>query len=71
MVITKEQIERFFDQHCTKEEAAKVVWYLEENPQVLRKYIMQDWTETDGQTPLPAAASNQMLSAIRQASSVV
>jgi len=66
MVITSEQIERFFDQHCTKEEAEQIARYLEENPQVLRKYIMQDWTETDGQTPLPAATSNLMLSAIRQ-----
>jgi transmembrane sensor len=66
MVITKEQIERFFDQHCTKEEAERIARYLEENPQVLRKYIMQDWTEADEQATLPADTSNQMLSAIRK-----
>ncbi len=65
MLITKEQIERFFDRHCSKEEADRIAQYLEDNPQVLRKYIMQDWKDADGSPDLPASTSEQMLQEIR------
>jgi transmembrane sensor len=65
MLVTRELIQRFFDNNCTKEEADKVADHLEKNPHVLNEYIQQDWNGVEDEAALPAGVSEEMLREIR------
>ena len=62
--VTVEQIERFFDSRCTKEEAEQVAQYLRQNPEVLNQYILRDWKAADAGQTLPKGYSRDMLQEI-------
>jgi ferric-dicitrate binding protein FerR (iron transport regulator) len=60
--ITDELIEKFFNGHCSREEAARVYEYLKNHPG--NDYLLNEWENTDGITPLPPGYSAEMLHAI-------
>jgi len=66
MRITQEQIEKYFDNECTKEEAETIAQYLQDNPGVLRNYVARDWQQAAATPELPAVQREAMLAAIRK-----
>ena len=64
--VTIEQIERFFDSRCTKEEAEQVAQYLRQNPEVLNQYILRDWAAADTGQALPKGYSRDMFREISE-----
>ncbi len=65
--VTIEPIERFFDGHCTSEEAEAVSAYLQENPHVLQQHIQQDWKDAGAGMALPKGYSEEMFQEIKGA----
>src|SRR3954469_2293477 len=63
--VTAEQIERFFEGHCTSEEAEAVSIYLQEYPDVLQQYIQQDWKVAETGAIMPKDYSEAMFEAIK------
>lgn len=67
MNITKELIERFFQDKCSAEEVEAVAAYLNEHPDIAEKYMgEEDWNEYSSSTRLHSAVSQKMLSVVRQ-----
>ena len=60
--ITDEQIERFLKGLCTKEEAEKIWAYLKAHPE--NGYLLNEFGQTDEETPLPEGFREQMLDVI-------
>lgn len=60
--ITDELIEKFLRGDCTKEEAAMVANYLRSNPE--EQYLLNEYAQTDGETPLPEGYREEMLAYI-------
>lgn len=65
--VTIEQLERFFEGHCTSEEAGAVSEYLQANPDVLQRYIQQDWKEAETGAAMPKGYSEEMFDEIKGA----
>jgi len=62
--ITDELIEKFLSGNCTKEEAAIVLGYLKDNPD--EQYLLNEYEQTDGETPLPEGYGKEMLTFINE-----
>lgn len=60
--ITDELIEKFLSGNCTEEEAAIVADYFKENPD--ERYLLNEYEQTDGETPLPNGYREEMLAFI-------
>jgi ferric-dicitrate binding protein FerR (iron transport regulator) len=67
MNISNELVDKFFQDKCTIEEVSEVVQYLNENPDVLQKYMSEkEWSDFGIVAKLHPAVSEKMLSAIRK-----
>ncbi len=63
--MTKDLIERYFRGACTAQESASVRNFLLRHPD--DDFLLHDWAEADGITPLPHKISGKMLAKISQA----
>src|SRR6187402_889667 len=62
--ITDDLIEKFLRGDCTKEEAAMVASYLRSNPE--EHYLLNEYTQADGEAPLPEGYREEMLAFITE-----
>jgi transmembrane sensor len=62
--LTDELVEKFLSGSCTKEEAAMVSAYLKNNPD--EQYLLHEYEQADGETPLPAGYREDMLAFITE-----
>lgn len=62
--ITDELIEKFLSGNCTKEEAVVVLNYFKDNPE--ERYLLDEYEQTDGETPLPEGYREEMLTFITE-----
>ncbi|HEY6900462.1 MAG TPA: FecR domain-containing protein [Puia sp.] len=69
--ITAEQITRFFEGRCTPEEVGAVSEYLQDNPEVLRQYVLSDWKEAEAGPAIPGGYSQEMLEAIQDGTGIL
>ena len=60
--VPDELIERYFKGLCSAEEAAAVLAFLKKHPE--HPYLLQEWENTDGHTPLAAQHSLEMYDAV-------
>jgi transmembrane sensor len=60
MQLTSEQIDRFLNGMCSNRESAEIAVYLQENPDVLQRYLKEEWDNADGETPLPGELNEAM-----------
>ena len=63
--MTKDLIEKYFRGACTAQESASVRDFLLRHPD--DDFLLHDWAEADGITPLPRNISGKMLAKISQA----
>ncbi len=60
MQISENQIQRFFDQQCSAEEAHTVASYLQENPELMEHWLGPDWKQAGKEIPVPALYREEM-----------
>lgn len=60
MQISENQIQRFFDQQCSAEEARTVASYLQENPESVEHWLGPDWKQAGKEIPVPALYREEM-----------
>ncbi|MBL0883241.1 MAG: FecR family protein [Chitinophagaceae bacterium] len=61
MQISENQIQRFFDQQCSAEEALTVASYLQEHPDLIVQWLGPDWKQAGKEIPVPASYREEML----------
>ncbi len=66
MQISENQIQRFFDQQCSAEEAHTVASYLQEHPELIEKWLGPDWKQAGKEIPVPALYREEMFRQIRK-----
>lgn len=60
MQISENQIQRFFDQQCSAEEARTVASYLQEHPDLVEHWLGPDWKQAGKEIPVPALYREEM-----------
>lgn len=60
MQISENQIQRFFDQQCSAEEARTVASYLQEHPDLIEKWLGPDWKQAGKEIPVPSSYREEM-----------
>jgi transmembrane sensor len=60
MQISENQIQRFFDQQCSAEEAHTVASYLQEHPELIEKWLGPDWKQAGKEIPIPTLYREEM-----------
>jgi len=66
MQISETLIEKFLNGRCTKAEAAFVSRYFRQNPQAIKKYLINNWNAADAESELPHQYKELMLAEIRK-----
>lgn len=67
-MVSKEQIERFFNKQCTAKEAAQVAAWLKANPEIMNRYLQEhEWQEASSDKEnLPKESYNKVWSYLHQ-----
>jgi len=60
MEITEKLIEKFFENHCSSDEAVVVADYLRKNPAVAENFLKRDWKDAGRQEKLPGSLKVEM-----------
>lgn len=60
MQISENQIQRFFDQQCSADEACTVASYLQENPESVEHWLGPDWKQAGKEIPVPSLYREEM-----------
>ena len=64
MQIRENQIQRFFDQQCSAEEAHTVASYLREHPELIEQWLGPDWKQAGKEIPVPSLYREEMFKQI-------
>lgn len=65
MQISENQIQRFFDQQCSAEEARTVASYLQENPELVEHWLGPDWKQAGKEIPVPVLYREEMFRKVK------